>query len=140
MFCSEQNADTATLIPLIYNLSDMFLQRNKVRLKSNLFSPNKPSARAQICNYEGSETKLRGLENKFLSARNKKYEGSEWLLRALGMFLMVLCASFFSGIMAVLNPVRQDDDIRTRDKRMADGGIRKKATQRGNDSYRRVAL
>lgn len=44
---------------------------------------------------------------------------------------MVLCASFFSEIMAVLNQVRQDDDIRARDKRMADGGIRKKATQRG---------
>ena len=97
MFCSEQNADTATLIPLIYNLSDMFLQRNKVRLKSNLFRPNKPSASAHKCNYEGSETKLRGLENKFLGARNKKHEGSEWLLRALVLFLMVLCASFFSG-------------------------------------------
>ena len=59
--------------------------------------PNKQIARAHICNYEGSETKLRGLENKFMGARNKKYEGSEWLLRALGMFLMVLCASFFSG-------------------------------------------
>lgn len=54
MFCSEQNADTVTLIPLIYNLSDMFLQRNKVRLKSNLFRPNKPSASAHKCNYEGS--------------------------------------------------------------------------------------
>ena len=54
MFCSEQNADTATLIPLIYNLSDMFLQRNKVILKSNLFRPNKPSASAHKCNYEGS--------------------------------------------------------------------------------------
>ena len=75
----------------------MFLQRSKVRLKSNLFRPNKQIARAHICNYEGSETKLRGLENKFLGARNKNHERSEWLLRALGMFLMVLYASFFSG-------------------------------------------
>lgn len=44
---------------------------------------------------------------------------------------MVLCASFFSGIMAVLNQVRQDDDIRTRDKGMADGGIRKKGHAAG---------
>ena len=84
--------------------------------------------------------RTRALTAKFLGARNKKHEGSEWLLRALVLFLMVLCASFFSGIMAVLNQVRRDDGIRARDKRMADGGIRKKATQRGNDSYRRVAL
>lgn len=44
---------------------------------------------------------------------------------------MVLCASFFSGIMAVLNLVRQDDDIRARDKGMADGGIRKKGHAAG---------
>ena len=39
---------------------------------------------------------------------------------------MLLSASFFSGIMAVLNQVRRDDGIRARDKRMADGGIRKR--------------
>ena len=33
--------------------------------------------------------------------------------------------------MAVLNPVRQDDDIRARDKGMADGGIRKKGHATG---------
>lgn len=33
--------------------------------------------------------------------------------------------------MAVLNLVRQDDDIRTRDKGMADGGIRKKGHAAG---------
>lgn len=74
MFCSEQNADTATLIPLIYNLSDMFLQRNKVRLISNLFRHNKLSASAHKCNYEGSKIELRGLGDKVMSAQ-KQFSG-----------------------------------------------------------------